>query len=629
MENKKVKRALCLLGAAAIFSTCLVSGASADDVSASSVQVATLNPGSPSLTSLLKHPEGIAIDAQGDIFIANYGEGTTDGGITVIPGSGITKIYGQTVSPGQPVTLNPGSPDLNSLLDSPWGLVIDSRGDLLIANYSLLGPGSVVAIPGATTTSLYGQTVVPGQPVELNPGTAVTLKSLINGPSGIAINGTGDLVISNFLDGSFVAVPGATTTTLFGQRVTANTPVVLNPGNDSSLSLYVRQPGYIAFDGAGNLYIDNYVSRNNITVIPATGTTTLFGQSVTANLPVVLSPGTAGSLSSVLYFPTGMTIDAMGDLFIANTTQSGQSNIVVVPGEKTKSILGQKVTPSQAVIFDPGITGSIAGLLSQPTGLCFNAYGMLFVANYDPSSIVSIGVPPARVIPTSKPTAPTNVIASIANGTATVSFTPGSSGNLATYDQIDLFINGVNQGNVCNVSGASSCQISNLGANTNYTFVVTAVNALGSAASEPSNSVRYVADPTATTTTTIPSTSTTTTTTVPIPSKAQINSTVYFTAGSALLGTTAKASLQAVAKKIVQSRFTNLSLDGYTDSREAGTRSVTLSQSRNNAVIGYLVSLLKQQHATSPTFVKSAHGISKQSSNLSLNRKVVVTGTVN
>ena len=621
MDCKNVMKSLRLCTAGLVLSTCLVSAVSADDVAASSVQVTALNMG-----GTLNHPEGVAIDSQGDVFIANYGSGVTGGGVTVIAGSETRTLFGQSVTPNQPVALNPGSPDLNSLVDNPWGLCVDARGDLFIANYSLRGPGSIVVVPGPTTSSLYGQSVSPGQPTEFNPGTVTALNSLMNGPSGIAINASGDLVISNYLDGSVVAVPGTTTTSLFGAAVSAGEPVVLNPGSPGTLNLLVRQPGYIAFDGVGNLYIDNYVSRNNITVIPASGTTSLFGQSVTPNQPVVLSPGTAGSLSSVLYFPTGMTVDAMGDLFVANTTSTGLSNIVVVPGDKTTSILGQKVTPSQAAIFDPGITGSIAGLLSKPTGIAFNPRGMLFVANYYSANIVSIGVPPPPAAPpTSKPTAPTNVTASIANGTATVSFTPGSSGNLATYDQIDLYINGVNQGNVCNVSGASTCQISNLAGNTNYSFVVTAINALGTAASEQSNTVSYVAT-TTTTTTTLP-TVPTTTTTLPNSVKAQINTAVFFTTGSAVLGTTAKASLLTVAKKIVQNHFTNLRLDGYTDLREAGSRSVTLSQSRNNVVAAYLVTLLKQLHATSPVFVKSAHGITRQNSNLSLNRKVLITGT--
>ena len=109
----------------------------------------------------------------------------------------------------------------------------------------------------------------------------------------------------------------------------------------------------------------------------------------------------------------------------------------------------------------------------------------------------------------SKPTAPSNVTASLSNGTATVSFTPGSSGNLPTYNQIDMLINGQSVGNVCNVTGATSCPIANLGPDAAFSFTVTAVNSKGSATSAVSNVVSYASP------TTVPPTTTTTTTTMP------------------------------------------------------------------------------------------------------------------
>ena len=110
----------------------------------------------------------------------------------------------------------------------------------------------------------------------------------------------------------------------------------------------------------------------------------------------------------------------------------------------------------------------------------------------------------------SKPTAPSNVTASLSNGTATVSFTPGSSGNLATYDEIDMYINGQLVGNVCNVSGATSCPIANLGPDAAFSFTVTAINSKGSAVSTVSNTVSYSSPAVVTTTTTSPPTTTTT-----------------------------------------------------------------------------------------------------------------------
>ena len=112
----------------------------------------------------------------------------------------------------------------------------------------------------------------------------------------------------------------------------------------------------------------------------------------------------------------------------------------------------------------------------------------------------------------SKPTAPSSVSASMSSGTATVSFSPGSSGNLPTYNQIDMYINGVLVGNVCNVAGTSACPIANLGPDVVFTFTVTAVNSKGSAVSALSNPVSYASVSFALPT----STTTTTTTTVPL-----------------------------------------------------------------------------------------------------------------
>ena len=116
----------------------------------------------------------------------------------------------------------------------------------------------------------------------------------------------------------------------------------------------------------------------------------------------------------------------------------------------------------------------------------------------------------AEPIVYSKPTAPTNVVATMNNGSATISFTAGSSGNLPTYDEIDMFINGLSVGNVCNVTGASMCPISNLGPDVSFTFSVTAINSKGSAVSTVSNTVSYSSPVFVSATTTPPPTTTTT-----------------------------------------------------------------------------------------------------------------------
>ena len=168
--------------------------------------------------------------------------------------------------------------------------------------------------------------------------------------------------------------------------------------------------------------------------------------------------------------------------------------------------IGYYVPFSQATAELPAPVGSYVSVTGAsapsvcPTGSTTTSTGQ--------SACVSTTPP----IVYSKPTAPSAVSAVMTNGTATVSFSSGSSGNLPTYNQIDMYINGVLAGNVCNVVGASSCPISNLGPDAVFTFTVTAINSKGSAVSAVSNAVSYASPSVALPT----STTTTTTTTVPL-----------------------------------------------------------------------------------------------------------------
>ena len=158
-----------------------------------------------------------------------------------------------------------------------------------------------------------------------------------------------------------------------------------------------------------------------------------------------------------------------------------------------------------------GFLGYFFSLFCTSSSACTSVGTNLFgdIVYEWPFTAGSSSPPAIDPIVYSKPTAPSNVTASLSNGTATVSFTPGTSGNLPTYNQIDMYINGQPVGNVCNVIGATSCLVSNLGPNATFSFTVTAVNAMGSAASAVSNAVSYASP------TTVPPTTTTTTTTVP------------------------------------------------------------------------------------------------------------------
>lgn len=434
----------------------------------------TLDPGTPgSLGALLDSPTQPVLNAEGDLFITNFGDGST-GGITVVPGDSTTSVYGQAVTPNQPVALNPGDPTLDSLLDNPWGATVSAQGDLFIANFSYLGPGSVVVIPGSSTTSLFGQSVTPNQPVELNPGTSTTFASLVNGPSGIAFDSTGNLFVANFSDGLMLAIPSSATTSLYGQSVTANEPLAIDPGTAGSLANLVTQPGALAIDADGDLYISDYMAGNQITVIPSPTTSTVFGQSVTPNQPTTLDPGTPGTLSGLVASPFGLAFDASGDLFITSSDGISSNQIIVVPSASATSIFGQIVAPEVPVVLDPGAAGNLSDLLYEPNGMTFDhhgdhRHGDLFVVNYSSNTVTVI---PAETVPDP----PTDVVAVPSDGQVLVSWNapldtggPDISGYTAT----------ASHGGASCTSTTTSCVIAGLTNGETYSITVTATNAAG------------------------------------------------------------------------------------------------------------------------------------------------------
>ena len=437
-----------------------------------------LDPGTPgSLGALLDSPTQPVLNAEGDLFITNFGDGST-GGITVVPGDSTTSVYGQAVTPNQPVALNPGDPTLDSLLDNPWGATVSAQGDLFIANFSYLGPGSVVVIPGSSTTSLFGQSVTPNQPVELNPGTSTTFASLVNGPSGIALDSTGNLFVANFSDGLILAIPSSATTSIFGESVTPNEPIALDPGTAGSLANLVTQPGSLAIDAHGDLYICDYMAGNQITVIPSPATSTVFGQSVTPNQPTTLDPGTPGTLSGLVASPFGLAFDASGDLFISSSDGISSNQIIVVPSASATSIFGQSVTPEVPVVLDPGAAaGNLGNLLNEPNGIAFDQTGDLFVANHNGNTVT--------VIPTETvPDPPTDVAAVPSDGQVLVSWSapldtggPDISGYTATAFP----------GEASCTSTTTSCVITGLTNGETYSISVTATNAIGM--SDPSDAI--------------------------------------------------------------------------------------------------------------------------------------------
>ncbi len=310
-------------------------------------QMRELAPAAPFATA------GIAADAAGDVFEAAPGSNA----VYVLPAATGT-LFGQQVVEGVTVRLEAATG-----LDAPSGIAVDAAGDLLVANAGFAD--SVTVVPVADGT-VFGQTVVANR-----AATLAAAQGIIT-PMGLALDAAGDLfVVSNSLD--TVAVIPATTTTLFGQSVTANTTSFLS----AIASAGLNEPQGIALDAAGHLFV---ADAGEVAVLSAE-TTTIFGQTIVADQGTTLTATSGlralyGDISDVAASPAG-------DLFVLQGNAQGMT-VTAVPAAGTSTILGQSVSPgtpstleaaSQASILAIGLTLTGAGDLVMGT-TSFNETGL-------------------------------------------------------------------------------------------------------------------------------------------------------------------------------------------------------------------------------------------------------------
>ncbi len=188
--------------------------------------------GRPARSSRLDDPLGIAVDAAGNLYIADTAACRVDevpahdqtragvvlsaGHLYAVAGSGTCGFGGD------------GGRAVEAQLSSPSAVTVDSRGDLLIADR---GNSSVREVP-ATTGSYFGVAItagdigtVTGQGMHteyLNDGLGATGPvSVVNYPTGLAVDAAGDLIIADSYDRCLREVP-ARNGVLFGRSEKAD-----------------------------------------------------------------------------------------------------------------------------------------------------------------------------------------------------------------------------------------------------------------------------------------------------------------------------------------------------------------------------------------------------------------------
>jgi uncharacterized protein (TIGR03437 family) len=314
--------------------------------------------GGPATSASLYQPEGVAVDSADNLYIADSGNHrirkVSGGTITTVAGNGNQGFSGD----GGPATL--------ASLDYPSGVGVDGAGSLYIAdsvNHRIrkVSGGTITTVAGDGAYRFSG---------DGGPATSASLNLPRLGlPScGLALDGVGDLYIADIDNFRIRKVSGGTITTVAG---VGNFGFPGGGGVASSTSFSL--PVGVAADAAGNLYIADAVneriwkvSGGTISAVAGNGISGFSGDG---------GPATSASL----FQPYGVAVDSLGNLYIADEINN---RIRKVSGGMITTVAGNG---SYGFSGDGGPATSAS--LRAPTGVAVDAAGNLYIADIENNRI--------------------------------------------------------------------------------------------------------------------------------------------------------------------------------------------------------------------------------------------------
>ena len=213
-------------------------------------------------------PNSVAVDANGNVFVADT------------PKNAVDEIPAGCVSASCVVNLGPG-------FRNPTAVAVDANGDVFVADSGNNSIKEIMAVGGS----------VPAKHPSIE-----RLSGIFSAPQGVAVDANGDVYVAdtnNHAIREIVAVGGA---------IPANGPTILTVASG------LQYPSSVAVDALGDVFVSGSASGTVQEIEAVNG-------SIPANNPTIVSLGAGWGQAA------GLATDAKGNLFVAD---SGNSDVMEV-----------------------------------------------------------------------------------------------------------------------------------------------------------------------------------------------------------------------------------------------------------------------------------------------------------
>jgi trimeric autotransporter adhesin len=332
----------------------------------------SLGDNGPATQAQLNVPLGVAVDASGNLYIADsLNERVRRVGVNGI----ITTIAGT----GQAGFSGDGGPATAALFSNPVGVALDASGNVYVADLDnnrirrVVQGGPVTTIAGTTTSVGDG-----------GPSTQARLVY----PRGAAVDSSGNLYIADSLANRVRKVtPSGIITTLAGTGQTGS-----GGDNGPGALAVLNNPTAVAVDPGGNVYIGD--SNNNVIrrVNTSTGIITLFAGNYNCCYSGTGTGGDGGpATAATLWGVGGIAVDGAGNVYIATgVANGGTSGLLTGPnggGEAVRRITTDGIIHPWAggTQAGPGFSGDggppLQAVFSGPMNIAVGSDGSLYIAD--------------------------------------------------------------------------------------------------------------------------------------------------------------------------------------------------------------------------------------------------------
>lgn len=279
-------------------------------------------------------PYGLAVDASGNIYVADQGNNeirkiTPAGVVTTLAGSGLPTFANGT---GTAASFN-----------GPTGLILDKTGNIFVADRGnnrirmVTQAGVVTTFAGSGTAGAVNGTGVAAQ---------------FNGPSGITIDGSGNLYIADAGGNRIRKITSAAVVTIYAGTGTASAI------DDIATLATFYSPWGVTIDAAGNLYIADQ-TNNKIRKITVAGlVSTLAGSGIAGATDGNIGGGANGNVSTLNIQVNVIGTFAITSVYNNVTLSSGSSGLAVLPDYASTAIATENCTVNNITLTQSPVAGT-------------------------------------------------------------------------------------------------------------------------------------------------------------------------------------------------------------------------------------------------------------------------------